>query len=496
MRMNPRLYEVNTRVFLGRFSKKYRRRLTLTTIPVDEWRFITNSGFDLLWLMGVWQRSATARQQALLNSDLRRRYDVVLPGWTDDDIAGSPYAVYTYTLDKSLGEQTDLVRVRSMLRNRGQKLVLDFVPNHFALDTPLLSSHPDWFVRGTKIDVGKHPEWFFSPDGKVFFAHGRDPNFPPWTDTVQVNYFSEALRQAMIRQLLRVAELADGVRCDMAMLALNDVFEKVWGDTLRDYPRLDTEFWSEAVVAVKERHPDFIFIAEAYWGLERQLLNLGIDFVYDKALYDKLRFAAPADIHNCLANNGLPLERVVHFIENHDEPRASAIFGSERSLAAALVVATVPGLRLFYDGQLEGKRIHLPVQLIREPNEEIDGEIKNFYERLLTICNQSVFHEGEWKLLKGEQAWEGNDSHQNLLAWSWHSANQFKLVVINYASSQSQGRLQLPMKLEDGVQISYVDELIGRQYEGCSDEINQQGLYVDLGAWGAHILDLPIGKSF
>src|SRR4030042_539988 len=203
MRMNPHLYEVNTRVFLGRFSRKYRRKLTLTTIPGDEWRFIINKGFDLLWLMGVWQRSTAARQQALLHNDLRRRYNVVLPGWTDEDIAGSPYAVHTYTLDKSLGEETDLVRIRSLLQNRGHKLILDFVPNHFALDTPWVSSHPDWFVRGSNIDAGKHPEWFFSPDGEVFFAHGTDPNFPPWTDTVQVNYFSAALRQAMVNKLLR-----------------------------------------------------------------------------------------------------------------------------------------------------------------------------------------------------------------------------------------------------------------------------------------------------
>jgi hypothetical protein len=491
MRMNPHLYEVNARVFLGRLSRKYHRKLSLASIPGDEWRLLTTKGFDFLWLMGVWQRSATARQKALLYDDLRRRYDVVLPGWTDADVAGSPYAVHTYILDKSLGEPADLIRIKSMLHNRGHKLILDFVPNHLALDTPWITAHPEWFVSGNKMDVEKHPEWFFSPDGGIFFAHGRDPNFPPWTDTVQLNYFSGKLRQAMMNQLLKIAELADGVRCDMAMLVLNDVFEKVWGDTLRDYPRLKAEFWNEAIVAVKEQYPNFIFIAEAYWGVEQQLLKLGIDYVYDKVLYDRLRFATSEDIRNYLTNSGLPLERAVHFIENHDEPRASMVFGRERSLAAALVMATVPGLRLFFDGQLEGKHVHLPVQLIREPKEEIDSDMLNFYQKVLVICNQPVFHDGEWKLLKTVPAWDGNDNYQNLLAWSWYSANQLKLVVINYSSGQSQGRIQLPVKLEDGMQISYVDELIGKKYEGYSDEINHRGLYIDLGAWSAHILDVP-----
>jgi hypothetical protein len=493
MRINPHLYEVNARIFLGRLSRKYQRKLTLATIPSDEWRLITTKGFDFIWLMGVWQRSATARQKALLHDDLRRRYDVVLSGWTDEDIAGSPYAVHTYTLDRSLGEQADLIRVKSMLHNRGHKLIVDFVPNHLALDTPWITAHPEWFVHGSKIGVERHPEWFFSPNGgDILFAHGRDPNFPPWTDTVQLNYFSVELRQAMVNQLLKIAELADGVRCDMAMLVLNDVFEKVWGDTVRYYPRLKTEFWNEVIVAVKEQYPNFIFIAEAYWGLERQLLKLGIDYVYDKVLYDRLQFAKPEDIRNYLSDSGLPLERAVHFIENHDEPRASMVFGRERSLAAALVVTTVPGLRLFYDGQLEGKHVHLPVQLIREPREEIDNDVSNFYKKVLVICNQPVFHDGEWKLLKTVPAWEGNGSYENLLAWSWCSANQLKVVVINYSSGQSQCRLRLPLKLGDGVKISYLDELVDKKYEGYSDEINQQGLYIDLGAWNAHILDMPV----
>jgi hypothetical protein len=442
--------------------------------------------------MGVWQRTAGARLKALRNTDLRRKYDDVLPGWRDDDVAGSTYAIQSHMLSKSLGDEADLARVKARLNNNGLGMFLDFVPNHLALDNPWTLSHPDWFVQGSKSAVRKHLDWFFSPDGKTYLAHGRDPYFPPWDDTVQVNFFSREMRQTLVAELLKIAEVADGVRCDMAMLALNDVFEWVWGEVIADYHRPETEFWADAIDIVKGRYPDFVFLAEAYWGLEQKLLDMGFDFVYDKTLYDRLRFSLPSDIRSYIAAGDLPRERTMHFIENHDEPRAATVFGRERSLAAAVVIATVPGLRLFHDGQFECKRIHLPLQLVREPLEDIDDEVLRFYSRLLTICNDPAFHEGEWRLIETSQAWEGNASHQNLLAWSWRYSNWLKIVVINYASYQSQGRLKLPVQLESGARVAYLDEVARVKYEGNSDEINEQGLYVDLGSWRSHILDLPI----
>jgi hypothetical protein len=130
--------------------------------------------------------------------------------------------------------------------------------------------------------------------------------------------------------------------------------------------------------------------------------------------------------------------------------------------------------------------------LVREPREDIDSDILKFYQKALQICNQPVFHEGEWKLLPVGPAWESNEGFQNLLAWSWYWANQLKVVVINYSPTQSQGRVRLPLQLENGKLISYVDELADRKFQGYSDEINQQGLYIDLGAWSAHILDIPV----
>jgi hypothetical protein len=492
MRKNPRLYEINASIFLRRVSRKHGSRLALAAIPDAEWQSLARQGFDLVWLMGVWQRSTVAREQAQCNIIMRRRYNDALPECSDVDIDGSSYAINGYQLDAQLGQPADLALIKTNIHNQGLGLMLDFIPNHLARDNPWLASHPEWFVQGSKAALHQHPDWFFSPDGKTFFAHGRDPYFPPWGDTAQINFFSRELRQAMTAELLKIARLADGVRCDMAMLALNDVFQQVWGDTIKGYPRPQTEFWTELIEAVKKQYPDFIFLAEAYWGLEPRLLNLGFDFVYDKTFYDRLRYSSAADIRNYLATADIPLEQGMHFIENHDEPRAPVIFGRERSLAMAVAMATIPGLCLFHDGQFEGKRIHMPVQLVREPEEAIDLEVRQFYHKLLEITAAPAFHDREWKLLETAPAWPGNGTDRDLLTWCWYSGNRLKIVAINYVPHQSQGRLKLPVQLKTGQRVDYHDELTGAEYGGNPDEINRLGLYVDLGPWRCHILNMLI----
>jgi hypothetical protein len=488
MHSHPHLYEINARLFLRRLGGKYRRTLTLATVPDDEWRLLAQLGFDLVWLMGVWQRSFGSRKKALQHPALRLDYDKALPDWQDEDVAGSPYAVYAYTLDSALGEPEELPQLREKLNRLGLRLIVDFVPNHLAYDHPWVLSHPEWFVRGKEADARANPDWFFSPAQGVYLAHGRDPYFPPWTDTAQMNFHSTDLRHALINEMLRIAEVADGVRCDMAMLVLNDVFGQIWGKVVSDFPRPATEFWSEAIERVKQQKPDFLFLAEAYWGLEWKLQTFGFDFTYDKTLYDRLRHSTPSEIRAHLRAEKLYQQRSIRFIENHDEPRAVTAFGQERSLAAAVVMATVPGLRLFHDGQLEGRRIRVPVQLAREPDEAVDAEIMEFYQRLLTACRAPAFHEGEWSLLEVIPAGTGNESHHNLLAWCWRYAAQFKVVVVNYSPNPAQGRLKLP-PLETKGKIILRGELSDRILTQNAGELMNPGLYLDLSPWQACIFD-------
>ena len=94
------------------------------------------------------------------------------------------------------------------------------------------------------------------------------------------------LRQAVIETVSEIAEQCDGVRCDMAMLVLNAIFERTWGGRAGSRPASD--YWTAVIPAIKGRHPEFRFIAEAYWDLEWELQQQGFDFCYDKKLYDRM----------------------------------------------------------------------------------------------------------------------------------------------------------------------------------------------------------------
>ncbi|MGH2545213.1 MAG: alpha-amylase family glycosyl hydrolase, partial [Ardenticatenaceae bacterium] len=318
---------------------KLERDLTLMEVPDDEWRRLARQGFDYVWLMGVWQRSAAGRRVAIEHQGLRKDYADALPDWTEADVTGSPYAVRDYRLDPLLGGQDELRALKARLNSLGLGLIVDFVSNHVAIDHPWTLSHPDWFVRADEKALEQHPDWFYSPDGKNYLAHGKDPYFPPWTDTAQINYSSTEVREALTLEMLKLAEVSDGARCDMAMLAVNSVFLPVWEWTLKGRARPKQEFWPDAINRVKARHPDFLFMAEVYWGMERELQQMGFDFTYDKVLYDKLRYSKAAEVGTHLMSVQHYQSRMARFIENHDEARAVTAFGRDRSRAAAIVTA-------------------------------------------------------------------------------------------------------------------------------------------------------------
>ena len=319
--------------------------------------------------MGVWERSpagiAIANRNPGLLSDFRR----ALPDFQPEDNVGSPYCVRQYTVDEHLGGRDGLAVAREELAGRGLKLILDFVPNHVAPDHPWAIDHPEYLVQGNAEDAANDPASFVSV-GRNVFACGRDPYFPAWPDVLQLNAFQPGLRQAMVETLADIAEQCDGVRCDMAMLMLNSVFERTWG--ARAGARPESDYWSTIIPAVKARHPGFIFMAEAYWDLEWELQQQGFDFCYDKRLYDRLEKGDAESVRLHLTADAAYQRRLVRFVENHDEPRAAAAFPAKRLRAAAVAALTLPGARLLHEGQFEGRRVRLPVFLRRRPDEAAD----------------------------------------------------------------------------------------------------------------------------
>ena len=247
-------------------------------------------------------------------------------------------------------------------------------------------------------------------------AYGRDPYFAGWPDTLQLDYGNPATQEAMIGELLRIAGQCDGVRCDMAMLVLPEVFERTWG-------RRAPPFWPEATGRVRERVPGFCFMAEVYWDLEWTLQQQGFDYAYDKRLYDRLRegHARPVREH---FHAGLDYQdKLARFLENHDEPRAAATFPPGMHEAAAVITFLSPGLRFFHQGQFEGRKKRISPHLVRAPQEPVDASAAAVLRRPAGRAPRSpVVRDGQWQLLECVPAWEGNWTWDCFLAFAWQAA--------------------------------------------------------------------------
>jgi glycosidase len=480
----PIIYEINTWVWLNDLSSQYKRTITLGTVPSQEWDAIAALGVDAVWLMGVWERSPAGIRIANEDEGLQADFHHALPDYTPADNVGSGYCVRNYMVDQHFGGPEELAKARAMLAQRGLRLVLDFVPNHVATDHPWIIEHPEYFVQGTPDDLAQTQGEFFDAGGTIF-ANGRDPYFAPWTDVAQLNAFSPSLRQAISETLISIAEQCDGMRCDMAMLLINTIFKRTWGSHVGEPP--SEEYWSEMIRSVRLKYPEILFMAEAYWDLEWDLQQLGFDYCYDKRLYDRL-------VHNNAESVRLHLtagldyqDRLVRFIENHDEPRAAATFTPEKERAAAVILMTLPGAKLLYEGQLEGRKVRPPVFLARRPIEPIDIDLQAFYHQLLAAMKQAELRDGEWQLCE-RTGWPDNSSYVNLVSCCWSKDASRYLVVVNFSENPSQARIHLPWDNLAGRTWQLTDLIDGDVFQRDGDEMHLSGLYVDLPAWRFHFL--------
>jgi len=483
----PSLYQINTRVWLTEMSRTLGRSVTLDDIPDAELDRLSAMGFDWVWFLSVWQTGLVGRQVSRGNPEWRREFQETLADLREEDIPGSGFAITGYEVHAALGGDAALARLRERLKQRGLKLMLDFVPNHMGPDHPWVEEHPEYFIAGTELDLARAPKnymWVRRKKGDLLLAHGRDPYFPGWPDTLQLNYGNPATQEAMIGVLEKIAGQCDGVRCDMAMLVLPDVFERTWG--IRSEP-----FWPKATQRVCQKVPEFCFMAEVYWDLEWTLQQQGFDYAYDKRLYDRLRdhHARPVREH-FLA--GLDYQdKLARFLENHDEPRAAATFTPGVHEAAAVITFLSPGLRFFHQGQFEGRKRRISPHLGRAPDEPLDSGLRQFYERLLTILRQPVVRDGQWQLLDCAPAWEGNWTNDCFLCFSWQGLSDERLLVaVNYAPNQSQCRIWLPCRDLTASAWRLKDELGDACYDRDGNDLQANGIFLDMAPWQAQVFTL------
>jgi hypothetical protein len=483
----PRILEINIWTWLSGLSSRYGRRITLDAVPGRIWDELLHTGVDGVWLMGVWRRSKSARSVSLHDEAIVAECRGLLADFSPSDVSGSPYAIGEYFVDPYLGGPVGLAEARRQLASRGLCLLLDFVPNHVAPDHPWVAEHPEYFVSGDKYDLQRAPDAFFRA-GENVVARGRDPYFAPWPDTAQLNAFETTLRAAAADTVCAIAEQCDGVRCDMAMLLVSRIFGQTWAGRVGMVP--PTEYWHDLIARVRETHPGFIFVAEAYWDLEWDLLQQGFDYCYDKRLYDRLVEGSAKRIREHLAAPLGYQRRLIRFLENHDEPRAAAVFPSSRNRVVAVALMTLPGAKLLQEGQITGAKIRLSVHLGRCPEESPDEELGAFYRNLLEIIRVVDPRNGVWQLCE-PRGWPDNQSCDNLISWCWEVAGKKYVVVLNFSDWRSQGQISPPWN-DLGGRHWHLRNLLPRQDYGrrSGDEMTAAGFYVDVDGGSFHFLEL------
>ncbi len=486
---HPLLFEANARQWTAALSESRQRDIDLYGVPDDVLDELSALGVTHLWLMGVWPTGPRARQQAMHIASLREAYATALPDWSDEDVVGSPFAIGALHVSPLLGGDGGLAALRARLAERDIAVVLDFVPNHLGLDHPWVAARPELFVQQrARFDGG-----FVQRDmsGERYIAHGKDPYFPGWTDTAQLDYRRRDTRVAMREQLLSLVDRCDGVRCDMAMLLLNDVFERTWASVpvAADTVRAQGDFWSDAIAAVRARAPTFMFLAEAYWDTERQLCEAGFDFAYDKTLYDLLAHQRGSDVQAHLMALREQNTRRAHFVENHDEPRIASLLSPEAYKAARLLTLGLPGMRFVHDGELEGRHTFARVQLGRRAQEP---HVLDHAAWVKIVARTGVGRFAP-EILQPRAAWHDNDTSRLFTIVQWTDPDdpwRFDLVVVNMGAHRAQcfAPVLLPERgAASEARLVLTDKLGNERYVRSAGELRREGLFLDVAGHAAQL---------
>ena len=418
------LYEVNTRVWLRELSEKEGRNITLADIPDREISRWSALGITHIWLMGVWQVGQKARGIALRY--WREHWSKEIDS-SEEDVQGSPFAIEEYAVDARIGDALSLLMLKERLGRVGLRLILDFVPNHLGVDSTEPLRFPARFVHSRDPQPGTFlANARFSPR---CFAYGRDPHFDPWIDTVQLDYRVIETHDAMRSVAQTISMYGDGLRCDMAMLLLPEIFQETW----KNFPspaahRTDIDFWRKTIAEVRQLQPQAQLIAEVYWDREEQLQELGFDYTYNKRVCDYLVRGQYAELIEYLRSCSIRyLNRSVHFLENHDEARAASLLDLERHKLAAALILFLPGMAMLHDGQIEGRQAFARIQLNKRKAESVDAEIAGFYEGVLETLKRTHVRRGKASLvpMDGPLAF----------AVKWQSGCETDLSVVNFGET-------------------------------------------------------------
>ncbi|HXG91954.1 MAG TPA: alpha-amylase family glycosyl hydrolase [Blastocatellia bacterium] len=322
---------------------------------------------------------------------------------------GSPYAVRDYyAINDDYGSKDDLRRLITEAHRRGMRVILDMVANHTSWDSVLMK-HPDYYVRDAS--------------GRINYPHD-------WSDVAELNYDNPKLRDYMIEMLkywVREFDI-DGYRCDVA-------------------GEVPTDFWERARAELEKIKPDIGMLAESE---KPELLVKAFDFDYawnfHNTLNEVMTGRAPASkFRQTWTEDRAKYPRGalrMRFSDNHDERRAIARFGERGALAASVLMFTLDGVPMLYNGMEVGDTTESGAPALFErlpvfwPIAERRPEFPRFYREIIAL------HKEHAALSNGNLVWLANSDPARVVTFSRRNDDEEIVVAINFSNRPFKGTVQ------------------------------------------------------
>lgn len=471
-------------VWLDQLSKKYRRNIDrLDQVPDEELDILAARGFTGLWLIGLFERSTASKKVKQMRGD--------------QDAVASAYSLMRYDIAWELGGHEAYENLKQRAWKRGIRLAADMVPNHVGIDSDWVVKHPDWFVQASQppfpsyrfggADLSDNPgvgvfieEGYWSKtDAAVVFRrhdrstgqdrfiyHGNDGTSMPWNDTAQLDYLKAEVRHAVIETILHVARMFPIIRFDAAMTLAKRHVQRLWyplpgqggaipsrSDYAMTQEEFDSaipiEFWREVVDTVKERAPDTLLLAEAFWMMEGYFVRtLGMHRVYNSAFMNMLKREENQKyretIKNVLEFDPEILKRFVNFMSNPDEETAVAQFGSDdKYFGVCVLMCTMPGLPMFGHGQVEGFHEKYGMEYRRAKWEEHpnEGLVRRHEREIFPVAKKRYLFSGVDQFRLYDFVSEGGGIDEDVFAYSNGAGDERALVLYNNKFKDTRGRI-------------------------------------------------------
>lgn len=468
-------------VWLDQLTKQYGYPITrLDQIPDPELDKLRDEGFTGLWLIGLWERSKASKRIKQLCGN--------------PEAAASAYSLYDYNIAQNIGGWDALANLRQRLWQRGIRLASDMVPNHTGMDGEWVMNHPDYFIQrkdnpfpqytftgenlsqDSRTSIYLEDHYYSKNDCAVVFKrvdnqtgdvryiyHGNDGTGLPWNDTAQIDFLNPQAREAVIQQILHVAQNFPIIRFDAAMVLAKKSIRRLWypepghgGDiaTRSEYSlttqqfndAIPNEFWREVVDRVAKECPDTLLLAEAFWMMEGYFVRtLGMHRVYNSAFMNMLKKEENQKYRDTIKNtikfDPQVLKRYVNFMNNPDEETAIAQFGDgDKYFGVCTLMITMPGLPMFGHGQIEGFTEKYGMEYTKAYKDEKPSQylVDRHWHDIFPLMKKRYLFSGVDNFLIYD-LWEAGHVNENVFAYSNGSGKERTLVFYNNKYDQAHG---------------------------------------------------------